>query len=52
MTPYLGPMGLNAAFRDKGRFSDFLADFAVFVVEDDFAALTGCAAHLAGGGRG
>ena len=52
MTPYLGPMGLNAAFRDKGRFSDFLADFAVFVVEDDFAALAGCAAHLAGGGRG
>jgi glucokinase len=52
MTPYLGPMGLAAAFRDKGRFSDFLADFTVIVVEDDFAALTGCAAYLAGGGKG
>jgi glucokinase len=48
MTPYLGPLGLTAAFRDKGRFSGFLEGFGVSVVEDDFAALTGCAAYLAG----
>ncbi len=52
MTPYFGTMGLQTAFRDKGRFSGFLEGFALAVVEDDFAALTGCAAYLAGGGRG
>jgi len=26
--------------------------FAVFAVEDDYAALTGCAAYLANGGQG
>ncbi len=52
MTPYLGDMGLGAAFRDKGRFAGFMDSFAVTVVEDDFAALTGCAAYLASGGRG
>lgn len=47
MTPYMGPMGLTTHFRDKGRFSAFMESFPVTVVEDDFAALTGCAAHLA-----
>lgn len=35
-----------SAFRAKGRFSDFMADFSVHVVEDDYAALRGCAARL------
>ncbi|HHS94429.1 MAG TPA: glucokinase, partial [Rhodobacterales bacterium] len=35
------------AMRDKGRFSGFMKNFPVFVIEDDFAALTGCAHHLA-----
>ncbi len=35
------------AFRDKGRFSGFMEQFAVYVIEDDFAALTGCARYLA-----
>jgi glucokinase len=45
--PYLGPFGFVEAFRDKGRFSGFMEQFGVGVVEDDNAALTGCASHLA-----
>ena len=52
MTPYMSELGLTAAFRDKGRFAGFMEGFSVQVVEDDFAALTGCAAYLARGGRG
>ena len=47
MTPHLSSMGFAEAFRDKGRFAGFMSNFAVHVVEDDYAALTGCAAHLA-----
>ena len=46
MAPHLGPMGFAQAFRDKGRFAGFMGNFAVDLIEDDFAALTGCAAHL------
>ena len=52
MTPYFAEMDLAAAMRDKGRFGEFLKAFPVWVVEDDFAALTGCAAYLANGGQG
>ena len=52
MMPYMAELGLTAAFRDKGRFTEFMEGFSVQVVEDDFAALTGCAAYLAHGGRG
>lgn len=52
MTPYLDEMSLTAHFRDKGRFAGFMEEFPVTVVEDDFAALTGCAAHLATGTHG
>ena len=44
--PVLSAFGFGEAFRDKGRFSDFMDNFPVHVVEDDYAALTGCAAHL------
>ncbi|SDX43998.1 glucokinase [Roseicitreum antarcticum] len=44
--PYLDRFGFGAAFLDHGRFSTFLQDFPVFMVEDDYAALMGCAAHL------
>jgi len=44
--PYLGQFGFADAFRDKGRFAGFMANFAVSVIEDDYAALTGSAAHL------
>lgn len=46
MTPYLSRFGFEAAMRDKGRFSGFMESFAVWGVEDDYAALTGCAHHL------
>ena len=52
MTPFMEAMGLTAAFRGKGRFAGFMEGFSVHLVEDDFAALTGCAAYLAGVGRG
>lgn len=46
LAPYLADFGFAAAFRDKGRFSEFMNNFGVGVIEDDYAALTGCAAHL------
>jgi len=45
--PYLDQCGFAAAFRDKGRFAGFMDSFPVAVVHDDYAALTGCAAHMA-----
>jgi glucokinase len=44
--PYLDRFGFGEAFRDKGRFAGFMSNFSVSVVEDDYAALTGSAAHL------
>ena len=44
--PHLATMGFAEAFRDKGRFSGFMQNFAVSVIEDDYAALTGCAVYL------
>lgn len=46
MIPYFEEFGFQAAFRDKGRFAGFMGNFGVDVVEDDFAALNGLAAHL------
>lgn len=45
--PHLDRFGFAQAFRDKGRFSSFMDQFPVHIVEDDFAALAGCAEHLA-----
>ncbi len=47
IAPHLEDLGFVEAFRDKGRFSDFMKEFAVSVIEDEHAALTGCARHLA-----
>jgi len=47
IAPYLGDFGFGDAFRDKGRFAGFMNNFGVYVIEDDYAALTGSAAHLA-----
>ncbi|SDY27570.1 glucokinase [Citreimonas salinaria] len=44
--PHLNGLGFVDAFRDKGRFAPFMEQFAVHVVADDYAALTGCAVHL------
>ncbi len=45
--PYLSEFGFADAFRDKGRFAGFMTNFKVSVIEDDYAALTGSAVHLA-----
>lgn len=47
IAPHLNGFGFADAFRDKGRFAGFMDNFAVDVIEDDYAALTGAAAHLA-----
>jgi glucokinase len=44
--PWLERFGFEAAFTDMGRFSDLVARFPVAIVEDDYAALAGCAAYL------
>lgn len=44
---HYGPGGFAEAFRDKGRFAEFMEQFSVVVLDDDFAPLTGCAVHLA-----
>lgn len=46
LAPYLDQFGFAAAFRDKGRFAGFMSNFSVDVVEDDYAALVGSAAHI------
>jgi glucokinase len=46
--PYLHDLDFVGAFRDKGRFAEFMEGFGVGVVEDDNAALVGCASHLSG----
>ena len=46
MGPHLAEKGFAEAFWDKGRFAGFMTNFPVSLIEDDFAALTGCAAHL------
>jgi glucokinase len=46
--PWLDEFGFAAAFRDKGRFSEFMDQFGVQVVTDDYAALTGCASTCRG----
>jgi glucokinase len=46
VAPFLDEFGFDEAFRDKGRFAGFMGNFGVAVVEDDYAALVGAAAHL------
>lgn len=52
MTPHFATFGLAATFREPRRVDLLVKDFSITVVEDDFAALTGCAAYLAAGGQG
>ncbi len=46
VAPYLRDSGFEEGFRNKGRFSEFMEQFPVHVVTDDFAALSGLAVHL------
>lgn len=52
MTPHFVTLGLEQSFRERRRVDLLVADFSITVVEDDYAALTGCAAYLSNGGRG
>lgn len=45
LEPFLGRLGFAEAFADKGRFSSFMDQFAVSVIHDDYAALTGAASY-------
>ncbi|MFN4153358.1 MAG: ROK family protein [Paracoccaceae bacterium] len=47
MTPHFNRLGLSDHFRETRRVDLLEHDFSITVVEDDFAALTGCAAYLA-----
>ncbi len=44
--PHLNALGFEQAFNDKGRFANFMAQFPLHLVDDDYAALSGSAAHL------
>ena len=46
MGPHLVRLGFVEALRDKGRFGPFMEQFAVTIVADDDAALTGMALHI------
>lgn len=46
MTPSFARFGLTETFRENRRVDLLVNDFSVSVVEDDYAALTGCAAWL------
>lgn len=46
MTPHFARFGLSECFREPRRVDLLTEAFAVTVVEDDYAALTGCAAWL------
>ncbi|MCB2116844.1 MAG: glucokinase [Rhodobacteraceae bacterium] len=48
-TPHFERFGFAAAFHDKGRFSALVGEIPVSIIEDDYAALTGCARRLAAG---
>lgn len=43
VAPLLKRHGFSENFSEKGRFSGFMKDFSVFIVEDDYSGLTGCA---------
>ncbi|WP_435258899.1 ROK family protein [Thioclava sp. FR2] len=47
MTPHFARFDLGKVFREKRRVDLLTSDFSISVVEDDYAALTGCAAFLA-----
>jgi glucokinase len=46
MTPHMANFGLGPQFREPRRVDLLTEAFSVTVVEDDYAALTGCAAYL------
>lgn len=47
LAPWFDRFGFADALRAKGRFGTYMTQFGVSLVTDDYAALAGCAAHLA-----
>lgn len=45
LMPYFETHGFAACFADKGRFSEFMTQFSIHVVQDDYAALIGAASY-------
>jgi glucokinase len=50
LTPHFDRFGLRRSFREARRVDLLQKDFSVTVVEDDYAALTGCAVYLEASG--
>lgn len=46
VAPILLELGFEDSMRDKGRFGDLAGSFQISLIDDDFAALKGCARHL------
>ncbi len=49
MAPHLPGLGLAQAFCEMGRHAGFMEQFAIHLIDDDYAALAGCAACLEAG---
>ena len=47
VAPYFERFDFVDIMHEKGRFSELMHAFPIHVVEDDYAALAGCAGHLA-----
>ena len=46
LAKHLEQLGFVENFKAKGRFEEFMEQFGVNVIIDDFAPLTGCASHI------
>lgn len=46
IAPIMTELGYEKTLRDKGRFSELAGSFQISLIDDDFAALKGCARHL------
>ncbi|MFN4057714.1 MAG: glucokinase [Roseinatronobacter sp.] len=44
--PWFEPFSFDAAFTDMGRMTEVMKTFPIALVEDDYAALLGCAGYL------
>ena len=45
LLPYMDLHDLRGCFAAKGRFTSFMAQFSISIVEDDYAALIGAASY-------
>lgn len=46
VAPILDELNFSKHLTEKGRFSDLVGSFQINLIDDDFAALKGCARHL------